>query len=141
MKRFAVALGLMSLAFLGVLSADEKDLKELEGTYSVTSLEKAGAPAPKELTQKMKVQFKGEVLTIMIGEEEKKAKIVTDATKTPHTIDISPTDGEKGKMFPGIYKMEKGELSIAFTEKGDRPKDLKSDGEVILMKLKKDEKK
>ena len=54
---------------------------------------------------------------------------------------LSPSDGaEKGKTFPGIYKLEKGELTLAFTEKADRPKEFKSDEDVILMKLKKSEK-
>lgn len=143
MKRFVIAGGVMLLAFAGVLLADEKDLKEIEGTYSVIALEKGGMPAQKDLTQKMKVVFKGENMTIQIGEDEKKAKIVADSSKQPRTMDITPSDGpEKGKIFPAIYKIEKGELTLVFTEKGDRPKEFKSEpAEVILLKLKKDEKK
>jgi uncharacterized protein (TIGR03067 family) len=142
MKRFAIAGSALLLTVAGVLLADEKDLKELEGTYSVTSLEKAGGPASKELTQKMKLMIKGDNLSILVGDEEKKAKITADASKQPNNLDISPIEGpEKGKTFLGIYKTEKGELTIAFSEKGARPKEFKTEGEVMLLKLKKDEKK
>ena len=45
------------------------------------------------------------------------------------------------RTFPGIYKIEKGELTLTFTEKGDRPKEFKVDGEAMLLKMKKEEKK
>src|SRR4051794_25102418 len=110
MKRFAIAGGLMMLTFAGVALADEKALKELEGAYTVTGLEKGGKAAPKEIMESLKVSIKGDVFVITIMGEEKKAKIKVDSSKTPHTIDISPTDGpEKGMTFPGIYKSEKGE--------------------------------
>jgi len=142
MKRFAVAGGLMLAVFAGVVIADEKALKELEGTYTVTVLEKGGKGAPKELTDTLKVTIKGDDFNLVVGTDEKKAKIKVDASKTPNTIDITPSDGpEKGKTFPGIYKSEKGEVTIVFNEKGDRPKDFKSEGEAMLVKMKKDEKK
>ncbi len=142
MTRFAVAGGVMLAAVVGVVLADDKGLKDLEGTYTVTVLEKAGKAAPKEITDSLKVTIKGDDFIMTIGTDEKKAKIKVDSTKTPNTIDITPSDGpEKGKTFPGIYKAEKGEVTIALSEKGDRPKELKSEGEAMLVKLKKDEKK
>ena len=142
MKRFAAAGGLMLAAFVGIVVADEKALKELEGTYTVTVLQKGGKDAPKELTDTLKVNIKGEDFVLMVGTDEKKAKIKVDSSKTPHEIDITPSDGpEKGKTFPGIYKADKGEVTIVFTEKGARPKELKSEGDTMLVKMKKDEKK
>lgn len=142
MKRFALAGGLMVAAFAGVVFAQDKAVKELEGTYKVTALEKGGKPAPKELADSLKVTIKGEEFLIKVGDEEKKAKFKVDSTKTPNTIDITPSEGpEKGKTFPGILKIEKGEVTVVFTEKGDRPKEFKSEGDVMLLKMKKDEKK
>lgn len=131
-----------SLVFVvaaGALAADESDLKALEGTYTVTLMEHEGKAAEKELLQKTKFAIKGDTLTITFGGDEKKAKIKLDAAKTPHHIDISPSEGpEKGKTFPGIYKMDKGELTLAFTEKSVRPKEFKADDNVVLVKLKKE---
>jgi uncharacterized protein (TIGR03067 family) len=142
MKRFALAGGLMIAAFTGLVLAQDKALKELEGTYKVTALEKGGKAAPKDLSDSLKVTFKGEEFMFKIGDEEKKAKIKVDSSKTPNTIDITPSDGpEKGKTFPGIFKLDKGELTLVFTEKGDRPKEFKSEGETMMVKMKKDEKK
>lgn len=142
MKRFALAGGLMIAAFTGLVLAQDKALKELEGTYKVTALEKGGKAGPKDLVDSLKVTIKGEEFLFKIGDEEKKAKIKVDSSKTPNTIDITPNDGpEKGKTFPGIFKIEKGELTLVFTEKGDRPKEFKSEGETMMVKMKKDEKK
>jgi uncharacterized protein (TIGR03067 family) len=139
MKRLVVIGVAMLLSFAGILSADEKDLKEIEGTYSVTLLKKGGKEAGKEDTQKTKIRFKGESLSIVIGGEEKSTQIKVDASKQPHTIDITPSEGpDKGKTYLGIYKYEKGELTLAFVKAGDRPKDFTSEYEVTLMKLKKD---
>jgi uncharacterized protein (TIGR03067 family) len=145
MTRISAAGCLMVLSTIGVLFADEKDQKELDGTYSVLTMQKGAEVAKKEMNQRMKIVFKGESLAIVLSDDgkkdEKTAKIKLDTTKQPHSIDITPTDGpEKGKTFPGIYKYEKGELTLAFTEKqgADRPKDFKSDENVILLKLKKD---
>jgi len=140
MKRFAMAGALMAFVLGGIVVADEKDLMGLAGTYKATSLEKGGMPAPKEITEKFVVTIKGDLMKVGLGEGgEKAAKIKVDASKTPHHIDITPDDGpEKGKTFPGIYKLDKDELTLAFTEKADRPKDFKSEGDVILLKLKKD---
>ena len=142
MKRFAVAGALMAAGLAGVVLADEKALKELEGTYTVVAMEKGGKAAPKEATESIKIAFKGDELILTTEGGEKKAKIKVDTSKTPNTIDISPLDGDaKGKTFPGIYKAEKGEVTLVFTEKGDRPKELKSEGESMMVKMKKDEKK
>jgi uncharacterized protein (TIGR03067 family) len=142
MKRFALAGALLVAAFTGIIFAQDKALKELEGTYKVTYMEKVGKVAAKDLTDTLRVTFKGEEMVIKVGEDEKKAKIKVDASKMPNTIDVLPSEGpEKGKTFPGIYKIEKGELTLAFTEKGDRPKEFKVEGEAVLLKMKKEEKK
>ena len=142
MKHLAFAFTVLALACAGTASADEKALKELEGTYKIALAEKGGKAAPKELTDTATVTIKGDELVIAFGADDKqtaKIKVGGDAKLT--TIDLSPSDGEaKGKTFPGIYKLEKGELTLAFNEKGDRPKEFKSDDDVILMKLKKNEK-
>jgi uncharacterized protein (TIGR03067 family) len=142
MKRFALAGGLLAAAFTGVILAQDKALKEIEGTYKVTHMEKVDKIAMKDTIDSIKVTIKGEELTIKIGDDEKKAKIKVDATKTPNTIDILPADGpEKGSTFPGIYKYDKGDLTLAFTEKGERPKEFKVAGEIVLLKMKREEKK
>jgi uncharacterized protein (TIGR03067 family) len=139
MKRFAVTGLALILWFAGAILADDKDLQELEGTYTVTSLKKGGREAGKEDTQKTKIRFKGESLSIIINGDEKSTQIKVDTSKQPHTIDITPSEGpDKGKTYLGIYKVEMGELTLAFVRTGERPKGFTSDNDVTLMKLKKE---
>lgn len=143
MTRFATALVLMGGALVGLARADEKTaLKELEGTYKPLVVEKDGKSAEKGIVDTMTVQIKGDELIVSFSADDKKvAKIKVTPDPKLSNIDLSPQDGtEKGKTFPGIYKLEKGELVLAFSEKGDRPKEFKSDNEAILLRLKKVEK-
>jgi len=142
MKRFAVAGNLLLTAFAGVVLADEKALKELEGTYAVTRAEKNGKVLEKAKLDTLKIAIAGDVLTITYDKkgdkQELKAKIKVDANPTPRTIDIMPADGDaKGKTFPGIYKVEKGEVTLVYTEEGDRPKEFKAENAAMLLQMKK----
>lgn len=163
MLRFVLAGAVLATALAGVVFAQEKKdeknekgekgvkdltldkgLKELEGAYRIVSAERVGKVAAKETIDPVRITIKGDEFTLNLGGDEKKARIKVDATKTPHTIDISPADGpERGKTFPGIVKVEKGEVTLAYVEKdkAERPKDFKAEGEVVVLKLKKDEKK
>ena len=142
MTRSAVALALMSVAVVGLARADEKALKELEGTYKVVSIERDGKFAEKAIVDTITVTFKGDEFVMGLGADDKKvAKIKATADPKLSTIDVSPQDGpEKGKTFPGIYKLDKGELTLAFSETADRPKEFKSEAETTLIRLKKVEK-
>jgi uncharacterized protein (TIGR03067 family) len=144
MTRFAAALGFLALtvAITGLARADEKSLKELEGTYKLTLAERDGKAAEKGLVETVTVTIKGDQFVMTFSPDDKKtAKIKATADPKLSTIDLTPQDGpEKGKTFPGIYKLVKGELSIAFSEKGDRPKEFLSENESILLVMKKVEK-
>lgn len=148
MKHLALAFAVLVLALTSATAADEKGLKELEGTYKITVAEKGGKAAQKELTDTATVTIKGDEFVMAFGPDDKKvAKVKVGGDDKLATIDISPNDGpEKGKTFPGIYKLEKGELTLVFTEKSDRPKlfptddKFKADDDVIVLRLKKSEK-
>jgi uncharacterized protein (TIGR03067 family) len=137
-----MALALLTFSLIGLARADEKAAKELEGTYKVLAVERDGKMAEKALIETATVTIKGNEFVMAFSADDKKvAKITTTADPKLSTIDLSPQDGEaKGKTFPGIYKLEKGELTLAFSEKGDRPKEFKSENEVTLLRLKKVEK-
>jgi uncharacterized protein (TIGR03067 family) len=144
MKRLAAAVLFAGLIGAAAAQDAEKELKKLEGEYKVKALAKGGMDAPAEVMDSIKgVAIKGDKLVIKVMGEDKTAKIKVDPTKKPAHIDISPVDGpEKDKTFLGVYKVEKGELTIVFTEGGERPKDFKGDGEkdmkLVLTRKEKD---
>ncbi|MBX9579309.1 MAG: TIGR03067 domain-containing protein [Gemmataceae bacterium] len=138
MTRFLAAGVAFVLAVGGVVLADEKALKELAGKYQAVAVSKAGKDAPDEFVKGVTATVAGDELTITSRGKENRAKIAVDSTKKPAQIDISPADGpEKGKSFLGIYKLDKGEWTLVFTEKGDRPKEFKGGDEVVLIRFKK----
>ena len=135
MTRFAL-FAAFSLLTTGVLVADEK-ANEPAGTYAVASIQKGGADilgGVKNAT----VKFDAGTMTVSIGDRSYSAKVKTDSTKTPATIDIVPADGkDKGKTFPGIFEVTATGVTIAFVEDGKRPTDFKSDtGTVMTLKKK-----
>jgi len=141
MIRFAAASAFLILACTCV-AADEKGTKELEGTYKVLSAEVDGKAAEKAILDIMTVTIKGDEFVLVAGPNEKKvAKIKVKPDAKLSTIDFIPQDGpEKDKTFPGIYKLEKGELTVVLSEKDDRPKEFKAGENVMLLQLKKIEK-
>jgi uncharacterized protein (TIGR03067 family) len=121
---------------------DPKDAKELEGTYKLVHAELDGKLAEKATIETVTITIKGDEFVLSSAPDDKKvSKIKAAPDAKPATIDFTPQDGpEKGKTFPGIYKLEKGELVVAFSEKGDRPKEFKSDNGVMLLRLKRADK-
>src|SRR5439155_5036495 len=117
--------------------------KELQGTYTVLAVSKGGEPAPEDFRKEMALTIAKDELTFTIKDKKFPAKITkVDPKANPAAIDIAPADGpEKGKTFLGIYTYKDGELTLAFTEKGERPKDFSGDNDAVVMRLKKVEKK
>ena len=142
MTRSAPVLALLVFALTGLARADEKALKELEGTYKVLSVERDGKMPEKAIIETITVVIRGDEFVMSFSADDKKvAKLKATSDPKLSTIDLTPQDGEeKGKTFPGIYKLEKGELTLAFSEKGNRPTEFKSDNGVTLLRLKKTEK-
>jgi len=70
MTRVAVVL-LVFASALGLARADEKALKELEGTYKLALAERDGKVADKELTDKALVTIKGDVFELAMGDDKK----------------------------------------------------------------------
>lgn len=131
MKRLAAAVLFAGLVGVATAQDADKELKKLEGDYKVKALAKAGNDAPAEVMDAIKgVAIKGDKLIIKIESQDKIARIKLDPSKKPAQLDVTPVEGpKKDKTFLGVYKMEKGELTIVFSEGGERPKDFKGDGD------------
>ena len=141
MNRLTPAVVVFALAVSGLVAADDASLKALEGTYQAVSVSRDGKDAPADLVDAMKAKIAADELTVTVKDKSFPAKIKLDPKAKPAAIDIAPSDGpDKGHTFPGIYKVEDGQLVIAFTEKGDRPTEFKGGDGVLLLRLKKEKK-
>ena len=139
MKRVSLAAVVFALA-LTAPCANGQPVAELDGTYQAVALTRDGNEQPADFVKTVSLKIAAGELTFTIKDKTFPAKIKVDAKAKPPAIDIAPSDGpEKGRTFPGIYKFENGELWLAFTEKGDRPTQFKGEGNVVLVRLKRDE--
>jgi uncharacterized protein (TIGR03067 family) len=138
MTRLALAGTVFALGLAGPLVADDATLKGLAGTYKAVSVLKDGKEAPPDVVAGFGVKIEKDEITFSVKGKEFPAKLKVDPTKTPAHLDLSPADGpDKGRTFPGIYRVEKGELVLAFTEKTVRPTDFAGGPDVLVVRLKK----
>jgi uncharacterized protein (TIGR03067 family) len=109
------------------------ELAKLKGTWTVTKslAGKRELKMPPGLTY----TFDGDKLTRETASGKAKGskqtyKVKIDTKRRPHTIELVPESGKRGPV--GIYKIEKGELSLAW---GGRkaPADLSGQGAPVLV--------
>ncbi len=102
-KRFPLILlcGLL-LGAGGADDAAKAELKKLEGTWKVVSLEVAGKPVPAAQWKGAQLVFQGGRLTMM----GKTMPVKVDPTKKPRAIDLTITRGEETIDWKCIYSLE-----------------------------------
>ena len=108
------------------IAADDAEsrklLQNLEGSYKVTAVEKAGEAPPKEFLETLdKVTIKGNKFAITFKgggkAEEKSATISVDATKKPAAIDLKADDGEKrDQTMMGIVQIDGNTVKICWAD-------------------------
>ena len=138
MTRLTLAGVVFALGVAAPLAADDATLKGLAGTYKAVSVLKDGKEAPPDVVTGFGVKIEKDEITFSVKGKEFPAKLRVDPKKAPPHLDLSPADGpDKGRTFPGIYALEKGELVLAFTERADRPTDFAGGPDVLVVRLKK----
>ncbi len=105
--------------------AVRQDRKLYEGTWRVTALQADGKPAPGDDAKKITVVnlADGTWSVLVDGKEIAKGISQIDPTKSPKTIDFTPTEGfEKAKVYLGIYSIETNTRKLCFAPpRKDRP--------------------
>lgn len=114
----------------------EGDGGKIQGTWTVSTGEKAGRKAPAEGLKDVRMTFSGEEFAWKTGEKEIKGKFSLDATKAPKEISMSAED----KKLVGIYKLDGDELKICVGIGDDRPTDFatKAGAKSLLIVLKRE---
>jgi uncharacterized protein (TIGR03067 family) len=131
MKTFLTLFMAISLvgAFCMTVAADEKDaVKELNGEWSVASMELGGKKLPEQAVKAIKLINKdGEY--VVKAESDDKGTVTVDAGKTPKQMTIKGVDGpNKGKTMLCIYELKGDELKVCYDMSGrEFPKEFKSE--------------
>lgn len=102
---------------------DAADLKAMSGVWAIKKVSgpKAADKSREELAAARFTFTKSSIKVSDGKREEPEVQFKINSKKSPKEIEITPPGGEKPLL--GIYKIEKGELTLAFTEPGgERPK-------------------
>jgi uncharacterized protein (TIGR03067 family) len=120
-------LATVALIGLTVASAQEKgdaekDLKELQGSWTVIKIDEKGKSLPEELVKKVEVKLvvKGDKYAQQVtGKVLEEGKLKLDPSKKPAAIDMAIETGkDKGKQQRGIYELKGDTLRIHFAAPG-----------------------
>ena len=105
-----------------------KDAEKLKGTWVVVAHENDGRPEPVSKTKPGQVVITDDTITISVKDKLEGTTYKVDASKRPHTIDMTCATGkDKGKMVKGIYELSGNELKICFAQPGaERPTDFRT---------------
>jgi uncharacterized protein (TIGR03067 family) len=122
--RTLLSLGLLAAAAGLAITEDKKN--PLEGKWVIESLTRNGQDQSAGYKGGTRVNTGDKYSMIPPAGSTAKAAAGTfalDTSKTPATIDMKPGSGRyEGKTLPGIYKLERDTLTVAFAEPGkDRP--------------------
>jgi len=113
--------------------------EKLQGIWSVTELMEAGKKAPDAKAQSLRIEFKGEAITINIKDKAAvNGTFTVDSDKSPATMSISYERDGKAIMIPAIYELKGDRLQLCHpsSEGGDRPTAIESTASTVIMTLK-----
>ena len=124
------------VAFCFLVGADDasddakKDMKLLEGEWSLESGQDNGNQIPEFITKTTRqVLSGGETKISMNNQQAGAAKLKIDPTKKPKQITYTHTDGpNKGKVQVGIYELKGDDLKLCLAAPGvkERPKEFEA---------------
>ncbi len=119
MKTLIATTLLFSSGLLLLHAGEEKsDLDRLQGTWIVAALVEKGKEQPAAEIEILEVAIEKNVFTVTEkGKKVVEYEIKLDPSKKPAAIDFTHLIGDdKGKMEPGIYAFEKGQIKMCLDE-------------------------
>ncbi|MCI0457854.1 MAG: TIGR03067 domain-containing protein [Gemmataceae bacterium] len=122
-----VAVGLLAGSGLAQDEATKKEMKLLEGTWTVESAVRDGEDHLKRIKDD-RVVIEGDRFTIKHKQQQREEKTTfkVDPSKTPRTMDLTSADGNKSIL--AIYELKGDTLKICFGRDGkERPTEFTSE--------------
>jgi uncharacterized protein (TIGR03067 family) len=117
------------------------DSARIQGTWKVEALERGGKkPKGDEGDRMMKARWviDGKTINVKIGDESRESHYKLYPDRKPPAIDVTSQvggEGEKGKLFKGIYVLDGDTLKVCMAHPGDeRPAKVESkEGTTIML--------
>ena len=105
-------------------AAVKEDMKQLQGNWTVVSIQVNGKDLPQEKIGDPNASVKGDEYRI----HDFRLRLVIDPTKKPKTIDMDGKDGNgKPLSMIGIYELEGDKLRICFAKPGAKERPTKTE--------------
>jgi uncharacterized protein (TIGR03067 family) len=104
--------------------AVKKELKKLEGNYTIATAEVNGTQIQENALEQFKLRIEGNKWSVTTNQGKIEATITIDPAKNPKTIDFAYTEGQqKGQSTRGIYSLEGDRIKLCrtLTEDKERP--------------------
>jgi uncharacterized protein (TIGR03067 family) len=112
-----VAIGLLIAADKPKKDDAKKEMKKLQGTWTIVAVEVNGAKMSDEDRKHVgiKMTLKGDKYSIEGGERTHKGTFKVHPGKKPKTMDCIPDSGDlKDKTIQAIYKLDGSKLTICY---------------------------
>ena len=98
-----------------------EELKKLQGSWQVETLEAEGSPAPAELVTNVFITVKQDEFIVFNMGTEASGTFTLDSTKHPGHIDIHCEAGpDRGKNWPGIYEITQDTMRVCYSRLGKK---------------------
>jgi uncharacterized protein (TIGR03067 family) len=145
-------MGVLMLGSASISRGDEaqdeaikRDRQRIEGTWRIVGLEVNGSAVKDEDARRLTVVNKADGTWTLLSEGKKVSSGTSsiDPSKTPKTIDFTPTDGGgQGNRYLGIYELGDKTRRMCFAPpEKSRPTEFKSTqgSEIIVVRFERDE--
>src|SRR3954466_12503293 len=119
-------------AAAGPAAADDKKADDLKGTWVVKSQKFDGDDVPAAVASGTSFVFDGDTVTMKGGLAQAGGKYIATSAEHTYKVKVGTADkvrtidlagpGDAGRTIPGIFKVEKGKLTLVLNFKdADRP--------------------
>jgi uncharacterized protein (TIGR03067 family) len=117
-------LGLLAIGLLvavGSARSDDTKKPDLSGVWKLDKGEQGGEDFQEEALKSGKLEIKGQMFTIKLGEFEGEGKLKLDFDKKPPTVDSEMTGGQaSGQTYQGIFEIvDENTMKQCYANPGD----------------------
>jgi uncharacterized protein (TIGR03067 family) len=130
-RTLLLGLVMLPLTAPALWGGEQNDVKFFQGKWKITKIDGPGPVGPMSPI----LSFNGNMFSIELnGKEITSGSFRLDATKNPKQIDLrtdkSPSPASTGKVLPGIYQFQAGQLILCINEAPNalRPTEFKANG-------------